>query len=110
MTRVLDRSRICRILGIGALVLVLGGCGGGQLMVQSNFSAPPVAAPVPPATGASPGLTVSTGRGLGTVIVLGLVIAEGIHWLSYHLRAAFGAPPKPEDGAAKPETARQPAR
>lgn len=86
------------LLAIAVLTLVLAGCGGGSVSVRSNFSggvsAPPPSSSPPAKVAPGPshvrsGLTVSGGRGLGLVIVFGLMIADGVQWANAKLKQAF---------------------
>jgi hypothetical protein len=82
--------------GLAAAVLVLQGCSGGSVAIRSGFPAP-AAPPSPPVGGAQPGLTVKGGDGLALAIVLGLAIADGVHWLASRLSGdeAPAAPRRP---------------
>jgi hypothetical protein len=68
---------------VGALlvsaVLVLSGCSGGSVAINSGFPPPP--AP-PAAAGGHAGLSVSGGGGLTLGIILALILADGISWAS----------------------------
>lgn len=104
-----------RLAGCLVMIVALGsGCGGGAVGVRSNFiggqsGAAPALSSTPSATGsggAAPGLTASGGRGLGLVLVLGLVIADGVQWAAARLRQALGDA-DPPDGVRYPERERQ---
>lgn len=56
------------------LALALAGCSGGAVTVRSGF---PPAASTPAVTG---GVQVSGGGGLALAVVLGLAIADAVHW------------------------------
>ncbi len=73
--------------------LVLPGCGGGSVAIRSGFPAPPPGA-------AHAGLSVSGGNGLALALVLGLIIADDVHWAAHRLQApgdpaSTEAPPRP---------------
>jgi hypothetical protein len=63
--------------------LALQGCGGGSVAIRSGFPA----APPPPPGAAHAGLSVSGGNGLALALVLGLIIADGVHWAAHRLQA-----------------------
>jgi hypothetical protein len=81
------RSTIAALL---CATLVLAGCGG-EVAIRSGFPAPGVP-PAPPATGAHAGLSVSGGGGLALALVLGLIIADGVHWAATRLQQEPGEP------------------
>ncbi|MCC6534065.1 MAG: hypothetical protein IT531_16070 [Burkholderiales bacterium] len=69
--------------------LALAGCGGGSVALRGGF---PAAQSVPATPGAQPGLTASGHGGLGLAILLGLIVADGVHWLGNRLRHDGGEP------------------
>ena len=75
------------------LMMALAGCGG-RTSVQGSFSGVQVGAssapgPVTPAAGTGQGATLSVGRGLGLAIVVGLIVADVVHWTATKLEQAF---------------------
>jgi len=122
MVRGFDRQFVVWLL---AACLALAGCGGGAVVVRSDFSGnqgaaavapvpkPPAVAPAPStpkvasSSASTPGLTVSGGRNLGLAIVLTLVVTDGVNWIGNKLREAFGiATPVSRNDAAPAVPAR----
>jgi hypothetical protein len=84
--------RVARVLAAAAcLTLALAGCGG-RTSVQGSFSGVQVgasSASAPAAAGTGQGATLRVGRGLGLAIVVGLIVADVVHWTATKLEQAF---------------------
>lgn len=83
-------SALRALLIASCMVVLLAGCSG-SMMVRSNFSGAPPASSAPAApAGPGQGLTAGVSGNLGLVIVLGLVLADVVHWTATKLKQSFG--------------------
>jgi hypothetical protein len=104
------RSRVASVVLL--LPFVVAACGGGAVSVRSNFSGASLPQPNTPSSASQPapapklsagagqtqpGLVASGGRALGIAVVLGLMVADGIHWANAKLKQALRSSPAISD-------------